>query len=194
MPGCQSYALTSRSRSPLLLALPQQTMNWEWKSVGKQGKYEKAPLWAWKKPLKKLFFLIITLQGWGWVSYTQSQSKSPLKYRKKRSFLPQEWKAGPLLWWKGGGRREGAELGWRGKGEPQRARLAPPTNEARDTPIPPAKPEAAACTAFRGSGTGRGVISQPFPSAARAYCLLFLCFNPASFTWPRVKFVICVSV
>lgn len=52
MPGCQSYALTSRSRSPLLLSLPQQTMNWEWKSVGKQGKYEKAPLWSWKKKKK----------------------------------------------------------------------------------------------------------------------------------------------
>lgn len=52
MPGCQSYALTSRSRSPLLLSLPQQTMNWEWKSVGKQGKYEKAPLWAWKREKK----------------------------------------------------------------------------------------------------------------------------------------------
>lgn len=133
MPGCQSYALTARSRSPLLLSLPQQTMNWEWKSVGKQGKYEKAPLWAWKKTFWELFFLIITLQDWGQVSYTQSQFKTPLKYRKKWPFLPQGWKAGPLLQWKGAGEREGAGLGWRGKGEPQRARLTPPTSQARDT-------------------------------------------------------------
>lgn len=87
MPGCQSYALTTRSRSPLLLALPQQTMNWEWKSVGKQGKYEKAPLRAWKKTLTELFFLIITLQDWGPVSYTQSQFEPPLKYRKTWFFF-----------------------------------------------------------------------------------------------------------
>lgn len=101
-----------------------------------------------KKPLTELFFLIITLQDWGPVSYTQSQFKTPLKYRKKWSFLPQEWKARPLLQWKGGGQREGAELGWRGKGEPQRARLAPPASEARDILIPPAKLEAAVCMAF----------------------------------------------
>lgn len=34
---------------------------------------------------------------------------------------------------KGEGQREEAEAGWRGKGEPQRARLTPPTNKMRDT-------------------------------------------------------------
>lgn len=72
MPGCQSYALIARSRGPLLLSLSQQTMNWEWKSVGKQGKDVKAPPWAWKKPLTELSFMIITLEESWLMSYTQS--------------------------------------------------------------------------------------------------------------------------
>lgn len=51
--------------------------------------------------------------------------------------------------------------------------------------------------AFQGSGRGktvRGVILQPFLSAVLALCLLFLCFNPTSFTCHGVKFVIPVSV
>lgn len=89
MPGCQSYALIARSRGPLLLSLSQQTMNWEWKSVGKQGKDVKAPLWAWKKPLTELSFIIITLEEWRLLSYTQ-RFRFLWSTGKKWSFLPKD--------------------------------------------------------------------------------------------------------
>lgn len=83
----------------------------------------------------------------------------PLKHRKKWSFLPRDKSPG-LLQWKGGGKRKGAELGWRRKEEPQKARPAPPTN-SWGIVIPSTKLEAVACMAFQGSGTsktGKGVL------------------------------------
>lgn len=95
----------------------------------------------------------------------------PLKYRKKWSFLPKD--KSPGHFWNEKEREREKGLGWRRKGEPQAARLTPPTN-SWGTLIPSRKLEAVACMTFQGSGTsktGKRVL-QPLPSAVPAHSLL----------------------
>lgn len=113
MPGCQSYALIARSRGPLLLSLSQQIMNWEWKSVGKQGKDVKAPPWAWKKTSHRIL-LYDNHIGRVETHVLHTKLQITLKYRKKWSFLPNDKSPGHFCNEKEGEREK--RESWEGEG------------------------------------------------------------------------------
>lgn len=169
MPGCQSYALTSRSRSPLLLSLPQQTMNWEWKSVGKQGKYEKAPLRFWKKNPHRTLLSDNHIARLGTsVLYTKPVQDS-FEIQEKIIFSAPGMKgqATPAMEMRGIERR--GRAGMERKGRALESQAQPSCQGEKGHSDPP--------MAFQGSGRGKtagGDVLQPFLSAVLALCLLFL--------------------
>lgn len=176
MPGCQSYALIARSRGPLLLSLSQQTMNWEWKSVGKQGKDVKAPLWAWKKPLTELLYDNHIARVATHVLATMFQI--PLKYKKKWSFLLRDKSPGHFCNEKEGERGKGQS--WDGEGRESLREpglpLQPPAEGHWSLPQSWRQLPSWLSKALEQAKQAKGFCSpcplQCFPSVVPAHCLL----------------------